>query len=494
MNILLVYPETPATFWSFCNAVKFISKKSSEIPLGLITVAALLPEGWNKRLIDMNVTNLKNKDIAWADYVFISGMNIHMQSIKKIIKRCLNFGVKIVAGGPMVTTDYQEFQGVDHFILNEAEITLPQFLKDLEKGEPKPIYTTEDFPDLSSTPVPLWRLLDMKKYAGMNIQYSRGCPYDCEFCSITMLNGRKPRTKTSEQFLNELTSLYQQGWRNRVFVVDDNFIGNKKKLKTELLPALIKWSKARDYPFSFTAETTINLADDKELLNLMVQAGFSSTFIGIETPNSESLSECGKSMNLQRDMVESVKCIQRSGLMVMGGFIVGFDKDPDTIFDEQINFIQKSGIVTAMVGLLNAISGTKLSKRLESEKRLLHISGGNNMDGTLNFIPKMNYRHLMEGYSKILHTIYSPRKYYERIKIFLQEYRLPAIKPPPLTRNDIGAFFKSIWKLGLIEKGKRYYWKLLFLGLFRYPKQFATIVTLAIYGFHFRQIVKSIEH
>ena len=492
MKILFIYPETPSTFWSFRNALKFISKKSSEPPLGLLTVAAMLPEEWEKKLIDMNVSNLEDDHIRWADYVFISGMNVHLNSFKEVVRRCNNLGVKVVAGGPLVTTDYQVIEGVDHFILNEAEITLPPFLEDLQKGTPKYIYQTNDYPDITQTPIPMWSLLDQKKYASMSVQYSRGCPYNCEFCSITMLNGRKPRTKSTEQFITELESLYRNGWRSDVFIVDDNFIGNKRKLKTELLPALIAWSEKRNYPYSFTTEVSINLADDEELVRLMVKAGFKHTFVGIETVNDESLVECGKSQNLQRDIVASVKKLQRQGLIVSGGFIVGFDNDPPSIFEQQIRFIQKSGIVTAMVGLLNAPSGTRLFQRLKSENRLLNIMSGDNMDGSMNFIPKMNYQKLKEGYKQVIETIYSQKEYYERVKTFLKEYQLPSSHVKRLSLNEVKAFFKSIWILGLREKGKLYYWKLLFFSIFKYPKKFPLAITMAIYGFHFRKVTQTI--
>lgn len=492
MKILLVYPETPSTFWSFRNALKFVSKKSAEPPLGLLTVAAMLPKQWNKKLIDMNVSKLKDKHIRRADYLFISGMNVHRAAFKKIVKRCNELGTPVIAGGPMVTTDYQEFLGVDHFILNEAEITLPLFLKDLQKGRPKRIYAAKEFPDISQTPVPVWDLLEKRKYASMSVQYSRGCPFNCEFCSITMLNGNKPRTKSKEQFLAELETLYKQGWRGNVFIVDDNFIGNKRKLKAEILPALVDWSKKRDYPFRFTAEASINLADDEKLVQLMVKAGFDSAFIGIETPNDESLAECGKSQNQHRDMLASVKKLYRNGLKVSGGFIVGFDHDPKTIFEQQINFIQKSGIAMAMVGILNAPSGSRLFRRLKSEKRLLNVMSGDNMDGSINFIPKMNYQYLMAGYKKVLETIYSQKEYYERVKTFLNEYRQPFKKPQRITFCDIKALLRSLWILGVLEKGKRYYWKLFFLSLFKYPQKFSMAITLAVYGFHFRRIVETI--
>ncbi|MBN1348760.1 DUF4070 domain-containing protein [candidate division KSB1 bacterium] len=492
MKILFVYPETPSTFWSFRNALKFISKKSSEPPLGLLTVAAMLPDDWEKKLIDMNVSQLNDDDLRWADFVFLSGMNIHLDSMKQVIKRCNDIGVKIVAGGPFFTTEYEQFETVDHFVLNEAEITLPRFLEDLQNGRPQPIYTSDEYPDVALTPIPDWSLLDMKKYASMSVQYSRGCPFDCEFCSITMLNGRKPRTKTKEQFLAELESLYQIGWRRSVFIVDDNFIGNKKKLKTELLPALVEWSKERNLPFQFTTEVSINLADDEELVKLMVQAGFSHTFVGIETPNEDSLTECGKSQNKKRDLVDSVKKLQRCGLIVSGGFIVGFDNDPPSIFEQQIRFIQQSGIVTAMVGLLNAPSGTRLFNRLKSENRIQTIMSGDNMDGSMNFVPKMNTEKLMDGYKSILKTIYAQKQYYERVKTFLKEYQLPFKKTTRIDYRDIQALVKSLWLLGVLEKGKRFFWKLLFFSLVRHPKKFPLAVTMAIYGFHFRRVVETI--
>ncbi|MDI6814690.1 MAG: B12-binding domain-containing radical SAM protein, partial [Dehalococcoidales bacterium] len=414
MKILLVYPQYPDTFWSFKHALKIISKKAAYPPLGLLTVAAMLPDEWEKKLVDMNVTTLTDEDLEWADYVFISAMVVQRDSVKEIIKRCQKFRAKIVAGGPLFTTEYEEFDGVDHFVLDEAEITLPPFLEDLDKGCAQHIYTSTERPDIRKTPIPMWSLINIKKYSAMSIQYSRGCPYDCEFCDITVLNGHRPRTKDKDQLLAELDSLYNQGWRGGLLFVDDNFIGNKRKLKTEILPAIIEWAEERKYPFSLYTQTSINLADDEELMQLMVKAGFKTVFIGIETPNEESLSECNKFMNKNRDLVASVKKIQNHGFQVMGGFIVGFDNDPLSIFKSQISFIQRSGIVTAMVGLLQAPRGTRLYHRLKRENRLLGDISGDNMDFSINFIPKMNYKTLIDGYKKVINTIYSPKQYYER--------------------------------------------------------------------------------
>ncbi len=491
MKILLVYPQYPDTFWGFKHALKLISKKAAYPPLGLLTVAAMLPNEWEKKLVDMNVTSLTDKDLKWTDYVFISAMVVQKNSVKEIISRCKEFSTKIVAGGPLFTTWDEEFDGVDHFVLGEAEITLLPFLEDLENGRAQHIYTSDERPDITKTPIPMWSLINMKKYASMNIQYSRGCPYNCEFCDIIILNGHKPRTKDKDQVLAELDALYNQGWRSAVFIVDDNFIGNKRKLKTEILPGIIKWMEEKKHPFSLFTEASINLADDEELMRLMVEAGFGRVFVGIETPNEESLAECNKFTNRNRDLVASVKKIQNYGLEVQGGFIVGFDSDPLSIFKSQISFIQKSGIVTAMVGLLNAPRGTALYKRLKKENRLLKDFSGNNMDFSLNFVPKMSPEALINGYKHILDTIYSPKQFYERIKIFLKEFRPQKRKRGRQFQfHYIRGFIKSMWFLGIREKGRRDYWKFFVSTLLRRPRSFPLSMSLAVYGFHFRKVIE----
>ncbi len=390
-KILLVYPEYPDTFWSFKHALKFVSKKAAFPPLGLLTVAAMLPREWELKLVDLNTRGLNDKDIKWADMVFISAMVVQKDSAKSVIKRCNKLGATVVAGGPLFTTQYEDFPCVDHFVLDEAEITLPPFLADLEHGCLQRIYSSKVRPDIHTTPIPRWNLIDKKKYSSMAVQYSRGCPFDCEFCDIVVLNGHMPRTKSREQMLRELDAIYASGWRDSVFIVDDNFIGNKRKLKSEILPAIINWTEKRQFPFSFFTQTSINLADDRELTALMVKANFNMVFIGIESPNKDSLTECGKSQNSSRDLISSVKILQKSGLEVQGGFIVGFDSDPQTIFQDVINFVQKSGVVTAMVGLLHAPNGTRLYQRLQDEKRLTGSFSGNNTGLSINFIPKNEF-------------------------------------------------------------------------------------------------------
>ncbi len=492
MKALLVYPETPSSFWSFKDALKFVAKKVAEPPLGLITVAALLPKEWDKKLIDMNISKLTDKHILWADYVFLSGMNIQAKSFKDVIRKCNSLNRKIVVGGPLATTQYKDFLGVDHFVLNEAENTLPRFLEDLNNGNPKHVYTSDEYPDITKSPAPMWELLEIKKYASLSLQYSRGCPYDCDFCSITMLNGRKPRTKTSNQLINEIETIYNLGYRGPISVVDDNFIGNKVKLKNEILPRLIEWSKHKKYPFNFITEVSINLAEDDRLMDLMIEAGFNSIFVGIETPSKDGLLECGKSHNLKQDLVSSVKILQQKGFIVSAGFIVGFDSDTSTVFQDQIDFIQRSGIVSAMVGLLNAPSGTKLYKKLQTENRLLDVWSGNNMDGYMNFVPKMNYQKLIGGYNNIINTIYAQKEYYQRVKSFLANYKTPSWNKNKIKLKEIRAFMMLLWLLGTIEKGKKYFWKLLALSLFKHPKKFPLAMTMAVYGYHFRRIAAKI--
>ena len=493
MKILLVYPRYPDTFWSFRHALKFIGRKASFPPLGLLTVAAMLPGTWEKRLVDMNVRPVADEELAWADFVFISAMTIQRESAQEVIARCRQLGVKTVAGGPLFTACHEDFPEVDHLVLGEAEVTLPPFLEDLRKGEAHCLYTDGRRADMKETPIPLWELADVGKYAAMNIQYCRGCPFDCEFCDITALFGRKPRSKTREQLIAELDSLYIRGWRGAVFFVDDNFIGERAKLKREVLPAIIDWMEEKERPFYFYTEASIDLADDPDLMELMVRAGFEEVFIGIETPHEEGLAESGKSQNRNRDMVASIKLIQHAGLQVHGGFIVGFDSDPPSIFDKQIRFIQESGIVTAMVGLLSAIRGTKLHQRLGREGRLLGDASGNNTALDLNFVPRMKPDALIHGYRTILDTIYSPRQYYKRVISLLREYRPMHLGKFHLQKGYLGALWKSILFLGLIGKERFHFWKLFFWSLTRKPRLFPLAITYAIYGFHFRKIAERLD-
>jgi radical SAM superfamily enzyme YgiQ (UPF0313 family) len=488
MNVLLIYPKYPDTYWGFKHALKFISKKAAVAPLGLITVSAMLPEDWCKKLVDLNIENLNETHLEWADYIFLSGMYVQKESVNEILERCKNYPAKIIAGGPLFTQEYNNYPQIDHFILNEAEITMPEFLDDMQKGSPKKIYRTNKFADLSLTPVPDYHLLKMKDYAFMNIQVSRGCPFNCDFCEITALLGHKVRMKSSKQVLNELDALYKLNWRGPVAVVDDNFIGNKKVVKSNILPEMISWMNTHQHPFKFNAQTSINLADDSQLLKMMRSAGFTSTFIGIETPVEESLKSCHKVQNENRDLVANVKQIQRAGLQVSGGFIVGFDSDTETVFQRQVDFIQKSGIVSAMVGLLNAPKNTQLYRQMEMEKRLTVDATGSNTDFTMNFIPKMSQRELLEGYQHIINSIYKEKPYYQRIKELLKNYKPVKVGNNKIDLNQLKAFIKAIFVLGLVSKGRFEYWKFMVWTLLKKPRLFADAITMAVYGYHFRTV------
>ncbi len=493
LKALFVYPQYPDTFWSFKHALKFVSKKAAFPPLGLLTVAAMLPQEWEKKLVDMNISTLRDEDIKWADCVFISAMITQKESAKEVIKRCNGLGTKVVAGGPVFTTGYEEFEGVDHFVLGEAEVTLPQFLEDLRKDCAKHIYMSKERPDITRTPIPLWNLINIKRYVSMSVQCSRGCPYDCEFCDIIVMNGRVPRTKDTVQLLRELEAVYQTGFRGSLFIVDDNFIGNKIKIK-QILPKIVQWQKQRRYPFWILTEASLNLADDEKLMRMMAEAGFDRVFIGLETPNEESLTECNKFRNKNRDMVNMVKTIQNHGLQVLGGYIVGFDNDPPSIFEDQINFIQKTGVVVAMVGILTALPQTKLYHRLAAEGRLLTVASGDNTDASINFVPKMDTKILAKGYQKIIQTIYSPKNYYERVIAFFKEYR-PTRKRKRTSFNDFGALLGSIWHLGIIGRWdtRWYYWKMMIVACFKYRQFLSEAVVFSIYGLHFRKISETIK-
>ncbi len=486
MNVLMLYPEFPDTFWSFKHALSFINKRAGVPPLGLLTVAALLPKEWNKRLIDLNIRPLTSKDLQWAELAMVSAMDIQRESVRQVIARCKEAGLKVAAGGPLFTEDYQDFPQVDYFVLNEGELTIPPFLRDLADGCPQHIYSTDEYPDISQTPLPLWELAEMGSYDSMAIQFSRGCPYNCEFCNVTALLGHRPRTKTAEQLVAELDSLYNLGWRRNIFIVDDNFIGNKRILKESVLPALIEWRKGKTGCL-FITEVSINLADDEQLMQMIAQAGFTSLFIGIETPDENSLLEAHKSQNRNRDLLASVKTLQRHGFLVMGGFIVGFDSDTPTIFDRQVQFIQESGIVTAMVGLLQAPLNTELYRRIKAEGRLNLNFTGNNTDGTSNIIPKMDPNILFDGYRRLLKQIYSPRLFYQRARTLLDELR-PNQATVYMDWNEVTAFMRTMWKLGVLGEERWEYWKLFFWALLKHPSQFPLAITITVYGHHFRKV------
>ena len=490
MKILLVYPKIPVTYWGFQHALKFISKKAAFPPLGLLTIAAMIPDKHVKKLVDLNVEKLTDRDLKWADHVFISAMLIQKASVREVLDRCKALGVKTVAGGPLFTSERDAYDDVDHLVLNEGEITMREFLSDLERGSARRVYTTDQWADIQKTPLPQWSLAKLKRYSSLNIQYSRGCPFNCEFCDVTTLFGHTPRTKDTAQVLHELDAIFETGWRGELFFVDDNFIGNKKKLMEDVLPAIKDWAERRGHPFCFMTEVSINLADDEALMTAMAAAGFNSVFVGIETPDESCLTECRKAQNTNRDLIACVKKIQEFGMEVSGGFIVGFDNDKDTIFHRMVKFIQESGIVTAMVGLLNAPIGSNLYKRLQNEGRLEARFTGDNTDFTMNFVPKMDRSVLENGYQHIVKTIYSPKYYYERVTNFLARYN-PVRISEGYTLSDIRAFLRSVFRIGIFGKERKYYWRLLRWSARNRPDTFPIAVRFSIYGYHFRKLYES---
>lgn len=482
MKVLMIYPEFPDTFWSFKHALPFQGKRSAYPPLGMLTVAAMLPPTWEKRAVDLNVRPLKDEELEWADIVFLSGMLVQGPSMKKVITRAKERGLRTVVGGPIASTTDANIADVDHVVEGEAEELVSILVQDLESGAGRKHYKAPVLPDLTQVPVPDLSLVDLRKYSAMAVQYSRGCPFTCEFCDIIEIYGRRPRTKTPEQICAELSQIYDMGWRGRVFLVDDNFIGNKKNVK-KLMPELVRWNKDRHFPFSFLTEASLNLAEDSELLQMMHDANFNSVFMGIETPVAESLKETTKFQNLRKDLLESVKLVQAYGIEVMAGFIVGFDHDPPDVFERQIQFIRDAAIPVSMVGLLSALPNTQLWRRLKAEGRLLRQSLGNNTLLDMNFIPRMDTQELLDGYRRILETIYYPGEYFDRTTAFLSQ--LGTAAKTPVSFSDVIAVIRSVWKQGLRSHYRREYWKFLAQTLRRHRQHLDKALALAIIGHHF---------
>jgi len=505
MNALLIYPEFPDTFWSFKHALRFLGKRAAQPPLGLMTVAALLPGHWQKRLVDTNVESLRDHDLKWADIVLLSGMHIQRPSLVEIVERCRAHGLPTVVGGPITSSVAKEDLKADYVVIGEAEALIADLVMDLERGEAKPVYQATERPEMSLSPLPDLSLIKMRQYSTMTVQYSRGCPFNCEFCDIIAIYGRRPRTKAVEQVIRELDQLRAAGWNDSVFIVDDNFIGNKARAK-ELLRALVEWRKETGWSFGFVTEASLNLADDRELLQLMKDAGFYSVFLGIETPDESGLIASNKLQNTRRSLLDSVAMIQSYGMQVMGGFILGFDTDRDDIFDRMVDFIQKSGIPIAMVGLLQAMPGTQLFRRLRGEGRIVDENAGNNVGGHMNFLPRMDATRLVEGYHSVLKRIYNCEAYYERVKIYLSRTQpKPAKLPrgqreprqPWMTRENMRALATSIVRQGVFGRAKWSYWKFLAAVVTRYRHCFVSAMTLVVMGYHFqvmtRKLVKTME-
>jgi len=496
MNALLIYPEFPDTYWSFKHALKFLGKKAAQPPLGLMTIAALLPKKWNKRLIDTNVERLHDRDLLWADVVMLSGMHIQQQTLVAIIERCQKLGRRTVVGGPIASSLPAEELKADHIVIGEAESLIADLARDLEQGTAKPLYQAAEKPEMDTSPLPDLSLIKMNRYSTMTVQYSRGCPFNCEFCDIIEIYGRRPRTKAIAQVLAELDQLYAVGWREAVFIVDDNFIGNKKRAK-ELCAALAEWRGQHKTSFDFLTEASLNLADDPELMQLMKDAGFISVFLGIETPDESGLISANKLQNTRRSLLDSVALIQSYGMQVMGGFILGFDTDKDDIFDRMVDFIQKSGIPIAMVGLLQAMPGTQLFRRLWREGRIVDMDAGNNTGDHLNFLPHMDSAKLVEGYRSVLDRIYSCEAYYDRVKLYLNRTHPKNGEQKSqqqwFTRSNARAFVTSILRQGVFSRQRWSYWKFLLAVATRYRHCIGPAMTLAVMGYHLQVITQKLS-
>lgn len=490
MKVLLLYPRFPDTFWSFRHALPFLGKRSAYPPLGLLTVSALLPKQWERKLVDLNVEPLRDKELAWADVSFLSAMLVQGPSLSELIGRCREAGVRTVVGGPITSADHPSYADADHVVRGEAETVIEELGADLAAGMARRHYAADGRADMTRVPSPDLRLARLRRYSAMPVQYSRGCPFSCEFCDVIELFGRMPRVKTAEQVLTELDLLYGLGWRGSVFVVDDNFVGNKAAIKA-LLPRIAEWMRRRRNPFSLFTQASINLAEDDELLSLMRAARFNKVFVGIETPVQECHRAAGKMQNVKADLLGCVRRIQEHGMEVMGGFILGFDQDPPEIFEKQIAFIREAAIPVSMVGLLTALPNTRLWRRLSEEGRILQQSIGDNTAALLNFVPRMDPDALLAGYREVLASIYSPAEYFERAQAML--CRLGNAPKPRLGFSDFLALFRSFIRQGIFARYRVAYWRFLSKTLLRRPGQLGPAVTLAIMGHHFFTLARRLE-
>ena len=496
MNTLFVWPEIPVTYWGAQYSMRLIGKRAVMPPLSLLTVAALCPREWNMRLVDLNIEQLDQADLEWADLVLISGMAIQHRSMVETLSRCKQAGVATVVGGPHATSSPERLADATHLLLDEGEITLPLFLHDLAAGNPQRVYNANGHkPDVTQTPIPRFDLLKLDAYANMCIQFSRGCPFACEFCDITTLYGKNPRTKTPKQVLSELETLYDLGFRGEVFLVDDNFIGNKKNVKL-MLPELITWQQEHQYPFWFYTEASMNLADDDELLGLMGKANFHSVFMGIESPSLESLRETHKYQNLHGDMLSKVHKIHRHGIEVMAGFIVGFDSDAEDIFERQIQFITAARIPMAMIGPLNAMPNTQLWVRLQDEGRLRTDFQGDTF-GFCNFVTKLPALTLVRGYRTVLATLYSPTNFFARLYDLFDS--LDCSRNKTLGRLSLSTqlrwfvpLIKALVWLGLMDRNRGEYWRFMLWVWRNHRDKFLFALCRTITGYHFIQYTSEV--
>lgn len=502
MRTLFVYPEFPKTFWSYEKILELVNRKVLLPPLGLVTVAALLPQQWQMKLVDRNVREVTEEEWNWAELVVISGMIVQKSDMAVQIAKAKERGLPVAVGGPFAssTPDAPELNLADFKVLDEGEITLPMFIEAIERGDTNGRFSSNgEKPDVTSTPVPRFDLLELDAYDSMSVQFSRGCPFQCEFCDIIVLYGRKPRTKNPEQLIAELQALFDLGWRRSIFLVDDNFIGNKRNAKL-LLPAMREWLSERGYPFSFATEASVDLAADEELLQLMAECRFESVFLGIETPDEASLSVAGKHQNTRSSLEEAVDRITSYGIRVMAGFIIGFDGEQAGAGDRIVRFVSLTGIPAAMMGMLQALPNTGLWHRLEKEGRLIQEKAdakGVNQTNLLNFVPTRPIREIANEYVQAFCQLYEPNAYIDRVT----HYYLKMGKPrwhafykaeksdqsslPSLT--DIRALSIVVWRQGFKRNTRFRFWKSLAIIAMRNPKLLEQFLVVLAHNEHFQE-------
>jgi radical SAM superfamily enzyme YgiQ (UPF0313 family) len=494
---LFVYPRfTSQSFWNFRETCELVGAKYPEIPLGLITVAAMLPSAWEVRLNDLNVENLKPKDVEWADLIFIGGQIFQQKEHLRLIDHFRNLGKTVVIGGPDVTSSPHLYEGADYQILGEAEVTLPEFLKDFDEGRARHCYEPgERKADMKASPTPRFDLLKFSNYLNLSIQWNRGCPFLCEFCDIIELFGRVPRGKTIQQLETELQTLYDLGYRGQVGIVDDNFIGNKKAVKV-LLPALIEWQKKHDWPFDFSTEASMNLADDDELMDMMAEVGITWIFTGIETPDTATLLAAKKDQNTHRSIAESIHKINRHGMIVTAGYILGFNGEKGDVAQKVVDNIEATNIAVNMVGLLMAVPNTQFARRLKKEGRLdegfetpMDATGDQCVSG-LNFITIRPRLDILRDYGGIVKEILSPKKYFGRVlrsSLMLNaEKRRQHFNPWNLFK-DLQALSKLSIRMMARPSTGFHYWRVLILTLMKNPKAIRDSISLMALYLHFQK-------
>ena len=492
MRVLLLYPEFPPSFWSFEKTLALVGRKALLPPLGLITVASLLPQEWDYKLVDRNVRQVMIAEWQWADLVLLSGMIVQKDDMLLAIQEAHAHGKRVAIGGPYATSLPEEVAAADYRILDEGEITIPMFVEAISRGETSGTFRTEEKAAVTETPIPRYDLLDLEVYDNMSVQFSRGCPFQCEFCDIIVLYGRKPRTKEPKQLLKELDYLYNLGWRNGVFMVDDNFIGNKRNVKL-LLKELKEWMRARDYPFSFDTEASVDLANDPELMDLMAECNFKKVFLGIETPDETSLSLTQKFQNTRDPLTESVDKITRNGLHVMAGFIIGFDNEKSGAGNRIVKFVEQTGIPMAMFSMLQALPNTALWHRLEKEGRLLDMGGNINQTTLMNFVPTRPIEDIASEYVNGFYKLYDPKTYLNRTFRYFMKLGVPRHSTKrKIDRKSIKALLTILWRQGILRETRWQFWGNLVRVLLRSPKLIPSYFVACAYLEHFieyRQIV-----